>query len=268
MLINFEPNKGDIRFSRIPGRQSSLESESDSLDNMMRVGHRLRALAAAQRSALNVLETHAVGRTTQLAKTITGLGFKPERFRPAEGDGAALGGPLIQLGAFDPDAPLSAESRQVMRISRQTDIANAYANGLSAMPVRLPLESGHNRTSGFGPRRDPFTGMNAMHQGIDWPRKTGTPVMTTAAGKVKRSGWSGAYGRLIEIVHDNGLSTRYAHLSKLKVKVGQRVEAGQIIGLVGSTGRSTGPHLHYETRINGNAVDPMKFLRAGKYVLK
>ena len=94
--------------------------------------------------------------------------------------------------------------------------------------------------------------------------ETGEPVRATADGKVTAAGWSGGYGRVVDVDHGNGLSTRYGHLSSIDVQVGQSVRMGQVIGRVGSTGRSTGPHLHYETRVRGQAVDPQKFLRAGQ----
>ena len=118
-------------------------------------------------------------------------------------------------------------------------------------------------TSPFGVRTDPFFGRPAMHSGIDLRGEIGEPVHATADGRVTRAGRDGGYGNMIEINHGHGLSTRYGHLSKIEVKVGQRVTIGQVIGLIGSTGRSTGPHLHYETRINGEPVNPQKFLRAG-----
>ena len=102
-----------------------------------------------------------------------------------------------------------------------------------------------------------------MHTGLDFRSSSGDPVRATASGKVESAGWSGGYGKMVEIDHGNGLSTRYGHLSEIDVKVGQPIKIGQTIGRVGSTGRSTGPHLHYETRIEGDAVDPQKFLRAG-----
>ncbi len=118
-------------------------------------------------------------------------------------------------------------------------------------------------TSGFGVRNDPFLGRPAMHSGLDFRAAMGDPVRATANGKVSSAGNSGGYGRMVEIDHGNGLATRYGHLSEIKVKVGDIIKIGQVIGEVGSTGRSTGPHLHYETRIDGEAVDPQKFLRAG-----
>jgi murein DD-endopeptidase MepM/ murein hydrolase activator NlpD len=102
-----------------------------------------------------------------------------------------------------------------------------------------------------------------MHSGLDFRASSGDPVRATAIGKVVNAGWQGGYGQMVEIDHGNGLSTRYGHLSKIIARVGQSIQIGQVIGEVGSTGRSTGPHLHYETRIDGEAVDPQKFLRAG-----
>jgi murein DD-endopeptidase MepM/ murein hydrolase activator NlpD len=102
-----------------------------------------------------------------------------------------------------------------------------------------------------------------MHTGLDFRGMTGEPIRATAAGKVTQAGWSGGYGKLVEVDHGNGLATRYGHLSEIEVTVGQTIRIGQTVGLLGTTGRSTGPHLHYETRVDGEAVDPQKFLRAG-----
>jgi murein DD-endopeptidase MepM/ murein hydrolase activator NlpD len=102
-----------------------------------------------------------------------------------------------------------------------------------------------------------------MHTGLDLHGEIGDPVRATADGTVIAAGWNGGYGQVVDVDHHNGLSTRYAHLSSIDVRVGQSVKSGQIVGKVGSTGRSTGPHLHYETRLKGEAVDPQKFLRAG-----
>jgi len=109
---------------------------------------------------------------------------------------------------------------------------------------------------------DPFFRALAMHTGVDLRSNMGEPVRATAAGKVVVAGWSGGYGKMVEIDHGNGLATRYGHLSTIEVTEGQTVHLYQVIGRVGSTGRSTGPHLHYETRVDGDAVDPQKFLRA------
>lgn len=265
MMILLEPRNPDLRVSRGEDRRAELEAaEEDRL--IKRLKNRIRMIAASQKASLNMLETRAGEGTDALELLIADLGFEPQKFAPSAG--AGVGGPLIAAGGFDTNGSLSADERQMMRIDRQQRALVAYRNALLEMPIRQPLASMGRITSGFGTRRDPFTGGRAMHLGLDIGKPTGTPVMATADGKVKRAGWAGAYGRLVEIAHDNGLSTRYAHMSKIEVKTGNAVKAGQVIGRVGSTGRSSGAHLHYETRANGYAVNPRKYLRAGKHVLK
>jgi murein DD-endopeptidase MepM/ murein hydrolase activator NlpD len=121
--------------------------------------------------------------------------------------------------------------------------------------------------SGFGPRRDPFTGQAAMHAGVDLRAAAGTPVTATAPGVVTMAETNGEYGNLVEVAHGFGLRTRYGHLSRVSVARGDRIEAGQTIGLVGSTGRSTGPHLHYEILFQQANLDPLKFLEVSRHVL-
>jgi len=173
---------------------------------------------------------------------------------------AAVGGPFVPLtlhknaGAFE---------RQLYRINVARASLDRLTRTLTAVPVRKPILGEIDLSSGFGVRSDPFLGRPAMHTGLDFRSSTGDPVRVTANGVVESAGWSGGYGKMVEVDHGNGFSTRYGHLSEIDVKAGQKVQIGQIIGRVGSTGRSTGPHLHYETRIDGEAVDPQKFLRAG-----
>jgi murein DD-endopeptidase MepM/ murein hydrolase activator NlpD len=130
------------------------------------------------------------------------------------------------------------------------------------MPSLPPILDGWF-SSNFGYRIDPFTGQRSFHEGIDFPAEPGTPILAAASGKVVYAEVHPEYGRMVEIDHGNGLVSRYAHASQLAVKEGDLVVAGQRVATVGSTGRSTGPHLHYETRVDGEAVDPDKFLRAG-----
>ena len=268
LMILLEPRNPDTRYSRVPGQQSSLDAAAED-KAYQRLKSRVRQLASAQKSVLDVLESKGGETTLVLESAIASLGFKPEKFAVGDDKSAAgIGGPLIQIGGHDPSSARTTDEQQIMRIDRQQRALVSYREALLTMPVRPPLSNMGRISSSFGSRRDPFTGGKAMHLGLDLPRKTGTPVKVTADGKVKRAGWAGAYGRLIEIAHDNGLSTRYAHLSKINIKVGQVVKAGHVIGRVGSTGRSSGAHLHYETRVNGYAVNPKKYLRAGKYVLK
>ena len=161
-------------------------------------------------------------------------------------DEEGRGGPFIPVGpeALPPD--------KAERLDR----------ALTVLPLAPPLAK-YVMSSGFGIRRDPINHRRAMHTGIDLRAPLRSPVLATAPGKVVFAGRKQGYGRMVEIDHGNGLSTRYGHLSEINVKVGDGIKIGQVIGLVGSTGRSTGPHLHYETRIDVEAVDPQKFLRAG-----
>jgi murein DD-endopeptidase MepM/ murein hydrolase activator NlpD len=162
---------------------------------------------------------------------------------------------------------LPGEGNGFERALTRVNIARAQAEQLSrtlvSVPVRVPVTGDVDISSGFGVRMDPFLHLAAMHTGIDFRGNGGDPVHATAAGTVTAAGWSGGYGKMVEIDHGNGLSTRYGHLSKIEVNVGDKVRLGQTVGRLGSTGRSTGPHVHYETRIDGDAVDPQKFLNAG-----
>ncbi|WP_116091512.1 peptidoglycan DD-metalloendopeptidase family protein [Sphingomonas crusticola] len=137
--------------------------------------------------------------------------------------------------------------------------------GAISVPSSKPVQTA-TYTSGYGVRSDPFRGSAAMHAGIDLAAPMGTAVYATADGVVDRAEWSGGYGNLVEIDHGKGLQTRFGHLSRVLVHSGDRVVRGQLIALMGSTGRSTGSHLHYEVRIDGHAVNPVPFLQSADYV--
>jgi murein DD-endopeptidase MepM/ murein hydrolase activator NlpD len=134
------------------------------------------------------------------------------------------------------------------------------------MPFSRPMSGNYFITSGFGHRRDPIRKVYAMHEGVDFVGKYKTRVVSTAPGIITHAAPSGAYGFMVEVNHGHGIVTRYGHMSKILVKEGQKVNRGTVVGLQGSTGRSTGSHLHYEVRFNGKAIDPKKFLEAGTYV--
>lgn len=175
---------------------------------------------------------------------------------------AAMGGPFeaIMGGGDDIDPRFE---RLGLSLARMAVLERA----LDGIPQVVPA-SVQNITSGFGYRRDPFNGHGAMHAGIDFKGATGSPIFAAADGRVSFAGWQSGYGQTIEITHGNGMLTRYAHLSRIGVTVGQPVEAGATIGGLGNTGRSTGPHLHFEVRINDRAVNPRPFLEAAPNVLK
>jgi murein DD-endopeptidase MepM/ murein hydrolase activator NlpD len=128
------------------------------------------------------------------------------------------------------------------------------------VPFDNPIKSAFRYTSGYGMR------WGRMHKGTDFAARYGTPIYATADGVVTHAGWLSGYGRLVKIKHDHGIETRYAHQAKIRVKVGQRVSRGDHIGDMGNSGRSTGTHLHYEVRVNGRAVNPMTFIKAGRDV--
>ena len=169
--------------------------------------------------------------------------------------------------------PFFGKSKKDVRDPRFLKLAvalsrmDAMERALAAIPTAMPATS-MMLSSGFGYRSDPFTGGGAMHAGLDFKGPVGTPILAAAEGKVVLAGFHGGYGNMIEIRHANGLVTRYAHLSGLNVRSGQMVERGVQIGRMGSTGRSTGSHLHFEVRQNGQAINPRKFLEVNPDVLK
>ncbi len=151
-------------------------------------------------------------------------------------------------------------------LARMADV-QAYRQGIDRLPVARPVSASAVReTSGFGMRRHPLTGRQTMHNGLDWAGPRGTPIMASADGVVKHAGRQGGYGNLVIIQHEFGIETYYAHLNSIDVRVGQRVSRGQRIGGMGTTGASTGVHLHYEVRVNGRPVNPMTYIRAGQHV--
>jgi murein DD-endopeptidase MepM/ murein hydrolase activator NlpD len=212
-----------------------------------------------QAATLDSIEENYLSRARRIRGVLTQLGVDAGK-TPTEHAGA-MGGPFVP-----PRAPRDAGSfeRQLFRVSVARIQVFRLTRTLLRVPVRKPLEGEIDLASGFGLRQDPFTGAPAMHTGLDIHGEPGDPVRASADGTVTAAASSGGYGRTVDIDHGNGLSTRYAHLSTIDVHVGQSVKTGQILGKVGSTGRSTGPHLHYETRVRGEAVDPQKFLRAGQ----
>ena len=226
------------------------------------------ALARLQAS-LDRVEQRQSATLTSMAETYDS---KARRIRGVLADlGVDLGrGASVEGGVGGPFVPvvLNKEAlgfeRQLHRIKSARAMVARLTHAISSIPLRKPVDGDIDPASGFGVRMDPFTSSPAMHTGLDLHGETGDPVRATADGKITSAGWSGGYGRVIDIDHGNGMSTRYGHLSAIDVRVGQSVRTGQIIGRIGSTGRSTGPHLHYETRVRGGAVDPQKFLRAGQ----
>ena len=219
----------------------------------------LDRVEARQTASLNTLEERFDSKAKRIRGVLADLGMDGKK-APAGVQVASVGGPFVPL-TLRKDA--GGFERQLYRIHVARANVEKLTRTLGAVPVRKPIMGEIDLSSGFGVRSDPFLGRPAMHTGLDFRSSTGDPVRATATGVVESAGYNGGYGKMVEIDHGNGFSTRYGHMSEIEVKVGQQIKIGQIIGRVGSTGRSTGPHLHYETRIDGDAVDPQKFLRAG-----
>jgi murein DD-endopeptidase MepM/ murein hydrolase activator NlpD len=176
------------------------------------------------------------------------------------------GGPLTPLSFSTRGEEASADALRANKLLNQMDRLNLYRIAAQKAPFANPVKAAFRFTSKFGPRRDPKTGGRRMHKGVDFAAPNGTPLYATADGVVTHAGWSSGYGRLVKIQHEFGIETRYAHMSKLRAKVGQRVSRGDRIGDIGASGRVTGVHLHYEVRVGGKAVNPMIYIKAANDV--
>jgi murein DD-endopeptidase MepM/ murein hydrolase activator NlpD len=244
----------------VAGPQPNQFAKVQGVDNVLvRLQTSLDQVERRQMAALGSVEDSMESRVRRMRSVFTDLGLDMAQLEAATPRGG-VGGPFVPVKL---PADAGAFERQLYRINVTRAQVDRLNRTLALVPYRKPVIGEVEFTSGFGIRNDPFLGRPAMHTGLDFRASMGDPVRATANGKVVSSGWAGGYGRMVEIDHGNGLSTRYGHLSEINVKVGDQIKIGQVIGAVGSTGRSTGPHLHYETRIDGDAVDPQKFLRAG-----
>src|ERR1700742_3263627 len=245
VTANPQPNK----FAKIQGVDNVIVRLQTSLDQV----------EGRQLAALSSVEDGMESRVRRMRGVFSDLGLDMAQLEAAT-PRAGMGGPYVPVKLASDAGPFE---RQLYRINITRAQVDRLNRTLALVPYRKPVIGEVEFTSGFGIRNDPFLGRPAMHTGLDFRAAMGDPVRATANGKVASAGWAGGYGRMGEIDHGNGLSTRYGHLSEIDVKGGDPIKIGQVIGAVGSTGRSTGPHLHYETRIDGEAVDPQKFLRAG-----
>lgn len=259
-----------------PARGGPLEPATDptaagnaAAHALMRLFQSQNRLEATQRATLDSLEAGAAAVSETIENAVTDLGFDPKSFAPqpissapAIAAAASVGGPFVPVPLSGPEAKSPFE-RQIGRVRAHIARSVGLYDSMVALPLRGPLGDDREASSGFGLRRDPFLGSMAMHSGVDLRAKRGVDVHATADGVVTIARRYAGYGNLVEVEHRDGVSTRYGHLSFIAVTEGEHVNAGDIVGQVGSTGRSTGPHLHYETRIDGEPVDPTRFLRTG-----
>lgn len=221
----------------------------------------LSQMMGEAQSAMTAIADTATQRTDAIVSEMAGLGI-PVKL-PTDGlDG--VGGPLLPA-TDDPDgSPMVEDANAVLAALVRYKAART---SLDAAPIHMPITGNFRQSSGFGNRRDPFTGGRAFHSGLDFAAATGATVLSAGEGTVSFVGQRSGYGNVVEVTHANGLISRYAHLSSFISAEGQRVHIGTPIARVGSTGRSTGPHLHFEVRRADNAIDPLKFINAGKRLL-
>lgn len=221
----------------------------------------LARLEARQLAFVEALTRLADRRSAAASTRLSKLGLNPRGMLASMNDRAAMGGPLEKLSS-DADGSLDPRFQRLGASLARMDVLE---RGVAGLPQVLPA-SLEFISSGFGYRADPFTGGAAFHPGLDFRGPIGAPIYAAARGRVSFVGQRSGYGNCVEIYHGNGLVTRYAHMSGFRTVVGREVKAGEEIGLIGSTGRSTGPHLHFEVRINGQAVNPRPFLEAASHV--
>jgi murein DD-endopeptidase MepM/ murein hydrolase activator NlpD len=214
------------------------------------------------------LEEAVAVSVTPLDKMFRNAGMPPDRILEQVRRGySGQGGPLTPLALSTRGEEPSADELRANQILNQLDQLNLYRMAAQQAPFATPVNLGQVRqSSGYGYRRDPKTGGRRLHKGSDFAGKTGTDIFATADGVVTHAGWQSGYGKLVSIQHAFGIETKYAHNSNLRVKVGQRVSRGDHIADMGTTGRSTGTHLHYEVRVNGKPVNPMIYIKAARNV--
>jgi len=258
----------------LPQDARAGETVSDSTDESARAVVKISSampeaaalirLEARQLAFVERLTRYADRRAEKAAAAIRELGLDPNAMARSSAR-EAMGGPL-ELLASDADGKIDPRFERLgLSLARMT----ALERGLDSIPQVLPAQKGAQMlTSSFGYRRDPFTGQAAKHSGLDFRGPMGAPIYAAANGRVSFVGERSGYGNVVDISHGNGLMTRYAHMSKFSARVGEKVEAGEVIGAIGSSGRSTGPHLHFEVRINDRAVNPRPFLEAAPHVLE
>lgn len=242
------------------GSDQVIIAEADRPD-LGAMARELGALDQAQATAAQAIAAAADSKVASVDRILRGIGvnLKLARAGDAPAETTDVGGPFLPLGNREALAAAVSEAAGAL------ESLGRVRGAVNRLPIANPLPDA-TITSKFGSRSDPFLGRLALHSGIDFRSPTGRSVPATAAGRVVTAGRNGGYGLMVEIDHGKGLSTRYAHLSRISVSVGDRIDRGTKIGEVGSTGRSTGPHLHYETRVSGDAVNPLSYLEAGRKV--
>lgn len=264
---------GDAYFGALPAAEATSGAASEpagagtpaanKVSTAVPEASGLRRIAARQMAFVERLTFHADRRAARAIEAMRKLGLNPKTMLAAANKRDAQGGPLISLSTSR-NGLLNQRFRQLGASLARME---ALERGLAGIPQVEPADMDFV-SSGFGFRADPFTGGSAFHSGLDFRGPVGAPIYAAAKGRISFAGVRQGYGKCVEIDHGNGLVTRYAHMSAFRARLGQKVDAGAIIGAIGSTGRSTGPHLHFEVRIHDRPVNPRPFLEAAPHVLE
>ncbi|APL94937.1 M23 family metallopeptidase [Sphingobium indicum] len=253
---------GDV-VGKVDGGTKGGTSKLDTKISVAPEAAPLLRIDARQRRFAALLTGAVQKRADKAAAAIRSFGLNPDSLArsAARAQNRAMGGPFVPWEGQD---VLPGEFEKLAKALSRMEFLEASLLAIpSGKPTATPMMS-----SSYGYRSDPFNGHAAFHAGLDFPGSMGQPILAAASGKVSFVGQRSGYGNVIEVTHGNGILTRYAHLSGFSARVGQQVARGDAIARMGSTGRSTGPHLHFEVRVNGNAINPRRFLEARKDVLQ
>ncbi|MBC7133802.1 MAG: M23 family metallopeptidase [Roseovarius sp.] len=242
-------------------RDQTLADTRDALRQAEDLAYELRLVNERNAEIFSQLEDALTISVEPLERMFRNAGLDPDRLINTVRRGySGIGGPLGPVTVSTRGAAPAPEAERASRILERLDELNLYRLAAEKVPLALPVRGAFRYTSGFGSR------WGRLHAGTDFAGAHGTPIHATADGVVRHAGWLAGYGQLVKIEHAFGIETRYAHLSRIRVRPGQRVSRGERIGDMGNTGRSTGTHLHYEVRVDGRPINPMTYIKAARDV--
>ncbi|MEO1253071.1 MAG: M23 family metallopeptidase [Pseudomonadota bacterium] len=280
VMIDVAPGEPTPRQSRVSILRKEAEAEAeDRRRRALESGEAAQSIGSMEKAAadlfseqiqlLAAVEEEASRQIENYKKVIASAGVAPEALitpKKIQNISLAQGGPFIDAG-LEGAAPTRFYTH-ANRAAAAIDELDALQGVIEYLPLSSPLTVQRRFTSGFGIRRDPFNGRHSSHHGIDFAAPWASPVTATAAGVVKFAGTRAGFGRVVEIDHGNGFVTRYAHMNRITVKSGQKVRLHDQVGELGNSGRSTGPHVHYEIHYRKRPVNPRRFIEAGRYVFE
>lgn len=260
LLVAMENVGQDLHTQSVTAEQTQNQAQMLALENEL--------LKDRNHVIFSQLETALDSVIGPLERVFRAANVSPDQIRRLVRQGASSQSASLRPISVSTSGAMAAspDISRANRVLEKLNTVQAYRRGLDRLPIAHPVASRVRMTSPYGMRRHPVSGRTKMHTGLDWAAARGTPILSTGDGVVKKAGRMGGYGNIVIIQHDFGLETYYAHLNSINVREGQRVSRGQKIGGMGTTGVSTGVHLHYEVRVNGQPVNPITYVRAGQNV--